>query len=123
MSSRPQLNPEAVIVAGDMSGSLTSDVTIIQKISYISYSLVFTGTPTGTFNVQVSNDYSQNADGTVKNAGNWVSLVLSATTTATGSAGTGFIDIDGCAAYAMRLIYTVGSGSGTLNATVAGKVA
>ena len=123
MSSRPQFDPNPVIVNGDMSGNLTSSVTIIQKLSYISYSLVWTGTPTGTFNVQVSNDYSKNTDGTVKNAGTWTSLTLSAPTAATGSAGNGFIDIHGCAAYAVRLIYTAGSGSGTLNAIAAGKVA
>lgn len=127
MSSRPILTPKAVVggdsgISGSMAADIHSLVTVIQNVSYISYTLVFSGTPTGEFTVEVSNDYSQNKDGTVRNPGNWVPLTLSANTDATGSAGTGFIDIDGCAAYAMRLTYTRTSGTGSLIATVAGKV-
>lgn len=106
-----------------MSASITSAVTIIQKLTYIGYSVSFTGTPTGTFSVEVSNDYSVNGEGTVLNAGTWTALTLSGTPAATGSAGNGFIDIDGCSAYAMRLKYTRTSGSGTLNVVVNAKVA
>jgi hypothetical protein len=40
----------------------------------------------------------------------------------TGNTGTGFIDVDQTGAYALRLIYTAGSGTGTLSAIFAGKV-
>lgn len=123
MSSRPQLNPQPVIVNGNMSTTLTSVVTIIQKISAISYSYEWSGTsPSGIVTVQVSNDYSQNADGTVRNPGTWDTMPLSAPTNVSGNTGNGFIDMDGCAAYAMRTVYTPISGTGVLNVVIAGKV-
>ncbi len=125
MSSRPQLNPETVILNGDMSGSLTSDVTIIQKLSQISYDIAWTNgsSPVGTMSVQVSNTYSQDASGAVKNAGNWQTLTLTGTApTISGSSGNGFIDLGATGAYAIRLVYTRVSGSGTMNATISAKV-
>jgi hypothetical protein len=122
MSSRPFLKPHVVANAVSMAASVTSDVTIIQMIPYISYTVVWTGTPTGTFAVEVSNDYSVDASGAVLNAGTWVALTLSASVAAAGSADSAFIDIDGVAAYAIRLKYTRASGTGSLTATVAGKV-
>lgn len=124
MASRPLLTPHKVIENGVMTGTtvLTSSVTVIQNISYIGYSVSFTGTPTGTFSVEVSNDYSINPDGSVRNAGTWTPITLTGSPVASGSAGTGFIDIDGIAAYAIRLKYTNTSGSGVLNAYVNGKV-
>ena len=125
MSSRTQLSPHSVITNGDMSAaSITSEVTIIQKLSLASYGVSWTGTsPVGVITVQVSNDYSQNADGSVKNAGTWNTLNLSATANVSGNTGNGFIDIDSIAGYAIRLIYTKTSGTGTLQAIVSGKVA
>lgn len=130
MSSRPQLNPESVITNGDMSGSLISLPTIVQKLSMVSYALSWSGsTPIGTVSVQVSNDYAKNADGSVQNAGTWTTMTVSSGGTnvtaipVTGNSGNGFIDIDQTAAYAMRLIYTASSGTGTINAIVNGKVA
>jgi hypothetical protein len=105
-----------------MTSTVTSLPTILQTNGKCSYDISWTGTPVGTFNVQVSNTYSQNADGTVRNAGNWTTLTLSSPTTTTGSAGNGFIDIDATGAYAVRLQYVPTSSTGTLNATIAGKV-
>jgi hypothetical protein len=129
MSSRPQaLYP--VIVNGNMTTTITSQVSIIQKLSMMSYALSWVGTtPVGSASVQVSNDYSQNEDGTVKNPGTWntvpVSLSGSSVTLIpiSGSTGNGFIDIDEMGAYAMRLVYTPTSGTGTLQATYNAKVA
>ncbi len=123
MSSRTQLNPYSVITDGDMSASITSDVTLVQKISMISYSISWAGTaPIGVITVQASNDYSVNPDGSVRNAGTWNTLTLSGTAAVSGGTGNGFIDIDSLAAYAVRLVYTRASGTGTLQAIVAGKV-
>jgi len=125
MSSRPQFSPQPVIVNGDLSGNITSKVTIIQKLSQVSFDIAWSGasSPNGTLAVQVSNTYVQNQDGTVKTAGNWQTLTLSATPTISGASGNGFIDIDATGAYAIRLIWTAVSGTGTLNATVNAKVA
>ena len=112
-----------------MSGSLTSQATIISNVSMVSYGLSWAGsTPVGTVSVQASNDYSLDAEGNVLNAGTWNTLTLSyngtlvTTVPVSGNTGNGFIDIDELAAYAVRLIYTAGSGTGALNATVVGKV-
>ncbi len=122
MSSRPLLNPFPVITNGSMAGNITSAVTVIQNLSQISYDISWSGsTPIGVCTVEVSNTYSQNADGSVRNAGSWTALPLSGTVS--GNTGTGFIDIGEIASHAIRLVYTRTSGTGTMNATVKGKVA
>jgi hypothetical protein len=125
MSSRPILSPFQVIINGDMSqATVTSAVTVIQNVSMASFDISWTGSsPVGVINVQVSNTYSKNVDGTVKNPGNWTTLTLSASTSVSGNTGTGFIDIDQLSSYAIRLQYVKTSGTGTLNATITGKVA
>lgn len=124
MSSRPQLAPFSVITNGSMAGSLISEVTIIQKLSMISYDISWSGSsPVGTVTVQVSNSYSKDPDGSVRNAGSWTTLDLSEPAAISGNTGNGFIDIDSSAAYAMRVIYTRVSGTGTLNVIINAKVA
>ena len=122
MSSRPQFDPFPVITDGDMSTTLISLPTVINKLSMFSYDISWTGAPVGDFSVEVSNTYKQNADGTVRTVGNWTPLPLSGMPTATGTSGTGFIDIEAIGAYAMRLVFTPTSGSGTMNAVASGKV-
>lgn len=124
MASRPIFSPFSVITNGDMSANIISAVTIIQNLSMISYDVSWVGsTPVGVMSVQVSNTYSQNADGTVRNAGNWTTLALNAPTNVTGNTGNGFIEVDITGAFAVRLVYTWTSGTGTMNATINGKVA
>lgn len=129
MSTRTNLRPTPVITAGNMASNITSLVTILQGISGVSYSLAWTGTtPVGTASVQVSNDYSLNPNGTVDSAGTWTTIFLNVNGTPattipiSGNTGNGFINIADMEGYAIRLIYTAGSGTGTLNATVNGKV-
>lgn len=89
----------------------------------LSYSVKYTGAAVvGTISVQVSNDYSQNQDGSVKNAGTWNDLPLSTTISISGSSGNGFIDIDAQAGYALRLVYNRTSGTGAMEAVATGKV-
>lgn len=123
-SSRPIFAPYPVITNGDMSqATIISKVTVIQNLSMASYDISWTGTaPVGTLTVQVSNTFTQNADGSVRTAGNWTTLTLSTPTTVSGATGNGFIDIDANAGYAIRLVYTRTSGTGVLNATINGKV-
>ncbi len=124
MSSRPIKGPYQLVVNGNMAGSITSPATIIQNISMLSYDISWAGTaPVGTMSVQVSNTYSQNADGSVRNAGSWTTLTLSATPSVSGNTGNGFIDIDATGAYAVRAVYTRVSGTGLMQITVASKVA
>lgn len=124
MSSRPLIKPFSVITNGNMATSLTSTPTITDNLSMISYDVSWAGSsPVGVITIQVSNSYSVNADGSVRNSGNWTTLTLSSSTNVSGNTGNGFIDIDATAAYAVRLVYTRTSGTGLLNVKVASKVA
>jgi hypothetical protein len=134
MSSRPQFNPTPVFTAvtgQSMATSLISLPTIILKLSLVSYGVSWTGsTPVGALSVQVSNDYSQNAAGQTLNAGTWNTVPFEDSTGAivtsvavTGNTGNGFINIRDIAAYAVRLVYTATSGTGTISAIVNAKVA
>lgn len=130
MSIRPEIKPYPVILNGSMAGNITSSVTIIQKLSMISYGLSWAGTtPIGTIQVQVSNDYSIDATGETANAGTWNAITFSSagllvsSIPITGNTGNGFIDIDQIAAYAIRVVYTRTSGTGTLQCVLNAKVA
>jgi hypothetical protein len=103
-----------------MAGNLTSAVTNIEFLDNIGVQFNFTGTPTGTFQVQVSADYSQDQQGNVLNAGNWIGL-LSVLPTASGSADSAYVDLNQLSAPWIRAIYTRTSGTGTLNAYIVAK--
>ncbi len=129
MSTRTNLRPQVVINAGSMAGNLTSLPTVLQSLTGVGYSLVWTGTtPVGTVSVQVSNDYALNPNGTVANAGTWTTVTLQVsgsfvtTVPISGNTGNGFINLQELNAYAIRLIYTAGSGTGSLTVIFNGKV-
>ncbi len=130
MSTRPNIRPMSVITNGTMAGNITSSPTIISNTTVASYALSWTGsTPIGTAAVQASNDYSLYANGTVDNPGTWSTLTLDYGGSAvqsipiTGNTGTAFIDMQQIGAYAIRLVYTATSGTGTLQCTVVAKAA
>lgn len=130
MSSRPFIKPNSVapFFTGAMSSTNTinSPASIINLIPGVSYEVDWTGTPTGTFAVQVSNSYSENPDGSVLNAGNWTTLPSSSFVgtypAPAGAPGNGFLNLAGIESYAVRLSYTNASGAGTLTVYIAGKV-
>lgn len=129
MSSRPLIVPNLqrpLINAVSMAASINGPATIINLIPGISYDIVWTGSPVGTFSVQVSNTYSQSASGAVASAGSWSDLPPAAFVgtlpAPAGSAGNGFIDVVGTEAYAVRLVYTRTSGTGSLTVVAAAKV-
>lgn len=124
MASRPLMGPFPVITDGDMSGDIISLPTIIQNISMLSYDISWAGTtPVGAMSIQVSNTFSQNADGTIRDGGNWTTVPLSSVPAVSGNTGNGFIDVDALGAYAVRLVYTRASGTGLMNAKITAKVA
>lgn len=128
MSSRPLLQPQSIIggnsgVSGNMTASITSLITIISNLSMMSYQFSWAGTaPSGTIDIQTSNDYTTNSDGTVRNPGTWASLPLSTPPTISGNTGDGVIDIDQLGTYAIRAVFTPISGTGILTGTFKGKV-
>lgn len=122
MSTRPIIKPFPVFSSSSMATSLTSPATIISNLSGVGYDIAWTGAPVGTFSVQISNTVTLNAQGAVATAGSWTTLTLSSSIAAAGSADNAFINLAGVEAYAIRLVYTRSSGTGTLNATISGKV-
>lgn len=124
MSSRKNaLFPFSIITDGDMSlASITSLVTGIQYLDNIAIELSFTGTPTGTFQVQGSLSYERDAQGNVTNAGQWTPLNLPQSPVASGASGVILIDLNQLSFPYIRVVYTRTSGSGTLNALIGGKV-
>lgn len=111
------------ITNGDMSQpSITSAVSSIEFLDDIGIQFVFTGTPTGTFFVQVSADYAQDSLGNVTNAGNWIDIPFSETPIAAGSASSVYCDIQQMSAPWIRATYNRTSGSGTLNAFLTAKM-
>lgn len=110
------------IVNGDMSGDLTSSVTNIEFIDNVGLQLNFSGSPVGIFSVQVSIDYTQDSQGVVSNAGNWISIPLNPIPAATGSANNIYIDLNQLSAPWVRVFYDFTSGTGTLNSLICGKM-
>lgn len=84
MSRKNNLLKYQVVTSGAMSApSITSAVSNIQFLDNIGIQFNFTGSPTGTFAIQVSSDYAADAFGNVTNAGNWAPLILSYLSTGT----------------------------------------
>ena len=112
MSGRKNvLTPYHVIVAGDMSGDVTQATpTNIQYADNVSVQLNFTGTPTGTFEIQGSLDQS-----------NWVPLVFSTSPVASGASGQILLDMNQLSFPYIRVFYDRTSGSGTLDAYISWK--
>lgn len=124
MSVRPQLKPQIVVNNVIMTADVISLPSNINAFGDCSYTLNWTGTPTGTFQVEVCNDYVPSPPGVIPEepmSGTWVPLTLSTSVTASGSAGTAAIDIVGTSFAWIRLHYVFSSGTGHLTATVAGK--
>lgn len=130
MSTRPRLAPVTLPTIDMSLTSTASSPTILQGLSMVNYALSWTGTsPVGTIALEFSDDYAINPDGTVHNAGTWniapfdVNGAIATSAAITGNTGNGMIDIFSTGAYASRLLYTKGSGIGTLTIIVTGKVA
>lgn len=126
MSTRFNLKPQLVANAISMSADGFSLVTDINSISAAGYTISWSSGASGTFQVEVSNDYvpaGPNTQESQPNSGTWVAIPLSSSISSSGSAGTAYADIVGISAAYIRLhfVHTSGSG-GAFNATLAGKV-
>lgn len=120
------------IVNGAMGATtVTSPVTCLQWLDNIGIQLNFTGSPVGTFAVEVSADYAQDPNGQVQNAGQWISIPLTylvtgtpvtATTVPTSVGSPIYLDLNQLSAPWIRLQYVGASGSGTLNAFLTAKM-
>lgn len=103
-----------------VSGTTTyySDVTDVSRILNPSYHLEWSGAPTGVFTVQGSNKDSPNP----ASDADWFNPPLAiAIVQPAGSASKDFVDLSGWPFRKVRLKYVNASGTGVINAFVAGK--
>lgn len=123
MSAKTILRSYQVVTNGNMNSNITSPPTNIQMLDDVGYSVAWTGTPTGTFSVQISADYTPGTypSDYPANPGTWTTLTLSNPIAATGSPDNGYIDMALLSAPWIRLVYTFTSGSGMLQVWVTGK--
>lgn len=96
----------------DMSTSLSSAVTNIKYMDNIAIQLAFTGTPTGTFLVQL------NLDSTSV----WAALPLSPVPVAQGGPDLIILDLNQLSAEFIQVIYNRTSGSGTIAGWISAKM-
>lgn len=115
------LAPVHIISAVSMGATITSNAVEIKLQDNIGVQLIWTGTPTGDFSIQVSNNHLEDINGNIKVAGNWTAITLSPTVPAEGASGDAYINITEIAAPYIRIVYTRTSGTGTLDAYVVGK--
>lgn len=115
------LAPFHVVVAQSMASSFNGAPVECENQDNVGFQLNWTGTPTGTFGVQISIDHKQDAQGNVTVAGNWITLPLNPSISATGSPDSAYIDLNQMSASYIRLTYTASSGTGTVDAFVTAK--
>lgn len=98
--------------AVSMGASFTSIVLRCQFLDNIGLQINYSGTlPVGAFNVEVSADHEEDANGNVKTAGTWVDLGLGLA--APGSTGPIYVDLNQISAPYVRVSYVRTSGTGT----------
>lgn len=116
------IGPIPAVPANTSMASNVNGIPInCQQMSELSFDISWTGSPTGTFGVQVSNTYAQSGEGVVTNPGSWNNIVLSIVPAASGAPGSAFINVAEIAGLWLRLSYVSTSGTGVLNATAVGK--
>jgi len=90
-----------------MSATITGPKTVVEQFDAVSFFLEFTGTPTGTFTIEWSNDDI-----------NWYALDFGSTISAVGAAGNHKIDINLITFKFLRVVYTRTGGVGSLDAII-----
>jgi len=122
-STKRNLKKFQSLTSGNMaSASLTSAVTNIELLDNVGVQINFTGSPVGTFEIQVSADYDRDAQGNVITAGNWIPISFPTTPAATGSSGQIYLDMTQLSAPWIRTVYTRTSGTGSLNVFITAKM-
>lgn len=128
MSTRTALRPN-LLSPLNLANTGASQPTILQSLTKLNYDITWTGSsPVGTLQLQSSSDYLLAPNNTVINAGTWntcpmgVDGAYATSIPITGNTGNGEIAILHTSGYAMRLLYTASSGTGTMSIIVSGKV-
>lgn len=103
MSGRKNVSKVHLVEDGDMSGNITSDAVDVRYLDNVAIQLVWTGTPTGTFDIQ----------GTVDGE-TWAGLSFGGSPAAVGAAGNHLIALNNVPFDQLRVVYTSSAGTGTL---------
>lgn len=114
-----------ILSAGDASqATLTSTVTNIEFLDNVGMQFnVVSGSPTGVWTIEVSADYIADQNGNVSSAGNWIAVNLPVSAAITsGSPANIYVDLNQLSAPWIRAKYTKGSGTGSLDAFIVGKM-
>lgn len=93
------------------TATLTSTIVPVDFLDNGSFQCVWTGTPVGSFFVDVTNYDINNPNITIV----WSQITLSSVPAASGSAGDGTINLNQLPFRWIRLRYVNSSGTGTLN--------
>ncbi len=128
------LLPFHCIAAGDMStAAITGTVSELKYLDDVGIQLNWTGSPVGTFQIQISADYLQDTNNppNVLRVGHWVPITLTywdgvsafvTTTDIPTSLGSPiYLDMALLSAPYIRIVYTKISGTGTLDAYITAK--
>lgn len=108
-----QSAPGVNITAMSMAATITSDPVKLQFEDNPDIQVSWTGSPTGTLDVQISLDPT--------NLG-WQSVPFApAPTQPSGTSGTDYYSLNQTSAAYIRLVYTRVSGTGSLNAKISAK--
>ena len=116
MNKASNLYPYQNIPTQAVSGNVTSSATNVFSKDNVVIQLLWDGTLAGSFDVQVSVDYSKDTG-----VGTWDSLPFSPTPAATGSPGHWTIDLNQLGSVYIQVVFTYVSGAGNLTSTIAGK--
>lgn len=103
MAGYDAVNPSIAMYNSSMATNLTSAIEVMKGFDYVGVQFIYTGTPTGSFFVDISMDES-----------NWTELPISPTPAATGAAGNQFVEIGIKSAAFLRARYVRTSGTGSL---------
>lgn len=123
MSARPFLKAKAG-AAMNLAANANSEPQEIFQLSLISYGVVWSGSPTGVFTIQVSNDYvpGSSLNSAPVNAGSWDTLTGADTASPSGSGGHALLEAPLTGAAYMRLHYEKTSGTGSATPYPSAKV-
>jgi len=127
MSSRPLLRPQVVLEPTVANTNLTSEVSNVNMISLVSYNVSWQNGVTGTVTVEGCNDYVNpvGIQDQQQASGSWVTVPLTSAVNPAGVADDALIGLVNVPFVYVRLVFTDGSAganTGTITATVAGKV-
>jgi hypothetical protein len=104
-----------------MGADYTTGGMNTEGLDNVGLQVVYTGTPTGSWSFEVSNDAAQLPDGTVS-GGTWIALTLaSAPPNPSGSGSSFVVDFNQLPYRFLRVKYTRSSGTGSLTIHAHGK--